>query len=57
MDGPNGNLKLYETVITERNENEQHQLIAIGSCGLHTMHGAFRAGFEKSAWKVKKIPK
>ena len=57
MDGPNVNLKFYEAVVTERNENEQHQLINIGSCGLYTIHGAFKTGFEKSAWKIKKILK
>ena len=45
MDGPNVNLKFYEAVVTERNENEQHQLINIGSCGLHKIHGAFKTGF------------
>ena len=57
MDGPTIDLKFYEAVVTERNENEQHQLINIGSCGLHTIHGAFKTGFEKSAWKIKKILK
>ena len=55
MDGPNINLKFYEAVVTERNEKEQHQLINIGSCGLHTNHGAFKTGFDESAWKIKKI--
>ena len=49
MDGPNVNLKFYEAVATERIENEQHQLINIGSCELHTIHGACKTGFEKSA--------
>ena len=53
MDGPNVNLKFYDAVVTERNENEQHQLINIGCCGLHTTHIAFKTGFEKSAWKIK----
>ena len=57
MDGPNVNLKFYEAVITERNENEQHQLINIGSCELHKIHGAFETGFEKTVWKMKKILK
>ena len=57
MDGPNVNLKFYEAVVTERNENEQHQLINIGSCGLRKIHGALKTGFGKSAWKLKKILK
>ena len=48
LDGPNVNLNFYEPVVTKRNENEQHQLINIGSCGLHTIDGAFKTGFEKS---------
>ena len=55
MDGPNVNLKFYEAVVTERNENEQHQLINIGPVGY--THGALKTGFEKSAWKIKKILK
>ena len=37
MDGPNVNLKLLKMIQTERSENEQHQLIDIGSCGLYTI--------------------
>ena len=44
IDAPNVNLKFYEAVVTERNENEQHQLINIRSCGLYTIHGAFKSG-------------
>ena len=57
MDGPNVNLKFLETVLKERKDHKQHQLINIGSCGLHTIHGAFKTGFEKSDWNVKKILK
>ena len=55
MDGSNVNLKFYEDVVTERNKNEQHRLINIGSCGLNTIHDAFNTGFEKSTWKIKNI--
>ena len=47
MDGPNLNLKFNEAFVTKRNENEQHQLINIGSCGFRTIHGAFKTGFKK----------
>ena len=53
MDGPNVNLKFLQTVKNDRDQNEQHQLIDIGSCGLHTMHGAFKTGAEKTNWKIK----
>ena len=57
MDRPNVNLTFYEAVVTERNENEEHQLRNIGSYGLHTVHGAFTTSFDKSTWKIKKILK
>ena len=41
----------------ERSENEQHQLIDIGSCGLHTIHNAFKTGAESTGWGMKKILK
>ena len=47
MDGPDVNLKFYEAVVIERNENEQHQLINIGSCGLHAIDGLFQTGLRK----------
>lgn len=31
----------------DQKENEQHQLINIGSCGLHTIHSTFKTGAEK----------
>ena len=53
MDDPNVNFKFYEVVVTERNENGQHQLINIRSCGLRTIHRAS----EKGVWKIRKILK
>ena len=48
MDGPNVNL---------REKNQQHGLIYIGSCGLHTMRNTFKTGAKQTDWKVKKILK
>ena len=48
INGPNVNLNFYEPAVTKRNENKQHQLMNIGSCGLQLIHGAFKTGFEKS---------
>ena len=31
-------------------EKEQHNLIDIGSCSLHIIHGAFKTGAESSGW-------
>ena len=38
-------------------EKEQNNLIHIGSCSLHIMHGAFKTGAESSGWNMKAIPK
>ena len=46
MDGPNVNLKLLEKISEWRTSNEFHRLISTGRFGLHTIHGAFRAGPE-----------
>ena len=54
MDCPNDNLKLLEKINEERTSNEFHCLISIGSCGLHTIHEAFRDGSEATEWSVKK---
>ena len=53
MDGPNVNIKLLKMIQAERSENE-HQLIDIGSCGLHTIHNAFKTGTESTGWGMKK---
>ena len=54
MDGPSVNWKFYEAVTKDRAENELHQLINIGSCGLH-IHGAFKLGAEATNWNIKKV--
>ena len=53
MDGPSLNLKFYEDVSKDRNEKGLHQLMNIGTCGLHTTHGAFKTGAEKSDWNLR----
>lgn len=50
MDGPNVNWKLFDLL-----QQEHAQLVSVGSCGLHTLHNAFKAGF--SMWNVDKILK
>ena len=39
MDGPNVNWKSYTDLTKERNSEELPQLLNIGSCGLHIVHG------------------
>ncbi|KAL7824939.1 hypothetical protein SRHO_G00342960 [Serrasalmus rhombeus] len=56
MDGPNVNWKLMD--LLQHDHAEKYggaQLVSVGSCGLHTLHNAFRAGF--SMWHVDKILK
>ena len=51
MDGPNVNWLLYESIVEEWNENYDYpDLIDIGSWSLHVVHGAFRAGVQKTEW-------
>ncbi|ROJ62551.1 hypothetical protein DPX16_21537 [Anabarilius grahami] len=54
MDGPNVNLKFFELLQSDLNEMYGGaQLVSVGSCGLHTLHNAFKAGF--SMWQVEKL--
>ena len=57
MDGTNTNLKFLSEMKIEREKNEQSKLIDIGSCSLHSIHGAFKSGSEKSGWDLHKILK
>ncbi|XP_072571938.1 uncharacterized protein [Paramormyrops kingsleyae] len=54
MDGPSVNWKLFD--LFQKNQAEQYggvQLICVGSCGLHTLHNAFKCGF--NAWQMDKL--
>jgi len=57
MDGPNVNLKLLDKMKERRHEIGQSKLIDFGSCNLHVVHGAFKAGSETSGWEMKKLLK
>ena len=54
MDGPIVNLKFHENLQKDRLETEPYELINIGSCGLHTIHGAFKTGAESTSWNIRK---
>ena len=54
MDGPNVNIKFLEEISRIRKADEQHQLINIGSCGLHIIHGSLKTGAEKANWKLRR---
>ena len=57
MDGPSVNLKFYNEIVQDRQENMVHSLIDIDSCSLHIVHGSFRAGAEKTGWNLKALLK
>ena len=52
MDGPNVNWSFFtkfdKTIETEHGT----QLLNVGSCGLHTLHNAFKAGCLSTKWEV-----
>ena len=52
MDGPNVNWKFYTDLTKERNSEELPQLLNIGSCGLHIVHGGLQKSVNESGWKL-----
>ena len=57
MDARNVSLKIQQLIQQDRKENQQYRIIDIGSCGLHTIHNAFRTVAVQTDWKMKKILK
>ena len=58
MDGPTVNWCFYGEVVKNREEMELHQLINIGDCGLHIIHGSFNTVIiEVTDWNIKVIVK
>ncbi|XP_063766097.1 uncharacterized protein LOC134882380 [Eleginops maclovinus] len=54
MDGPNVNFKLLD--LLQKEHAELHggaQVLMVGSCGLHTLHNAMKAGF--TGWQIDKL--
>ncbi|CAH0549771.1 unnamed protein product [Brassicogethes aeneus] len=53
MDGPNVNFKVLKLLSAElRPEKDDPQLLDIGSCGIHTLHGAFKTGIMATGWNL-----
>ena len=54
MDGPSVNFKFHRLLTQDLAASvaEDFKFIDIGSCGLHTIHNAFRAGQQKSGWDL-----
>ena len=55
MDGASVNLKFLQKVQDDSVENEQPALIDIGSCGIHTIYGAFKCGAQSTGRKLKEM--
>ena len=52
-DGPNTNWNDLNLVSNHFVESGYKNLIEIGSCSLHTVHGAFQIGATKTGWELK----
>ena len=52
MDGPNVNFAVQHEV-EDMKSNDNAQLLDIGSCVLHVLHGAYKAGQKATTWNVK----
>ncbi|KAJ8366422.1 hypothetical protein AAFF_G00355760 [Aldrovandia affinis] len=56
MDGPNVNWKFLDLLQEEHAQlYGGKQLVTVGSCGLHTLHNAFKCGFV--AWGLDRLLK
>lgn len=53
MDGPNVNFKMVSELQKELEVSpDRPTLLSIGSCGLHTVHNAFKSGMQATGWDV-----
>ena len=52
MDGPNVNWAAFDALQKKLQKGNGYQLINIGSCGLHQLHNAFRAGMVETGWDI-----
>ena len=59
MDGPNVNLKLHRLFAEDRKKIDPDlpELIEIGTCSLHVVHGALQTGIKKSSWELDQLLK
>ena len=57
MDGPHTNWKVLDLLKNYRDHNEFPQVLDVGSCGLHIVHGAFQTGVKASGWNIDKLLK
>ena len=56
-DGRNTNWNVLNLVSNHLVESGYKNLIEIGSCSLHTVHGSFQTGATKTGWELNKVLK
>ncbi|KAH8008727.1 hypothetical protein HPB51_003374 [Rhipicephalus microplus] len=52
MDGPNVNFKFLQSLKEELRESDESHILDIGSCSLHAINGAYKAGHVASGWDL-----
>ena len=59
MDGPSVNWRFFDLLVEDRKEGspEAPDLLNTGSCGLHSVHNAFKTGAQNSGWYLDKLLK
>lgn len=57
MDGPNVNWKVFSDLSDEIRVERGTDLLNVGSCGLHVVHGAFKDALETTKWEIDSILK
>jgi len=56
MDGPSVNWKFLETLQTSLHPDAADpQLLGLGSCGLHVIHGTFQTGHKAADWTINEM--
>ena len=55
MDGSNTNWSVLNKVNNQHSNENLPDLIELGSCGLHIIHGAFQTGIMASKWNLNKV--
>ena len=57
MDGPNINWKFHGDLTQQWTTEDLPDLLNIGSCGLHIVHGALQKGEKDASWHLGNILK
>lgn len=55
MDGPNVNWSFLTKLVSLRKQKSLPEIVEVGSCGLHVVHGALQTGHSKAGWKLGEV--